>query len=240
MYETVDSLFTGICDSIREKDGTTGLISHQDIPARIAAISSGEECFISPFYTYGGSGMKIENMVASNFNANSAIFLQEAFLPGDSPWEIGVKFTWPANTSKTKSLFGSWDGGFFYCPAVEIYYGGSTEHTRKIGVYIPNGNTSTWVIKGDYIANAVTGDDCWIRLKFDGGKYIASLSTNGQEFEDVIQINYGVMYQNATKSKLQFGGINRSNAHYFEGSIDLKETYIKIGGEIWWGREQRA
>lgn len=41
MYETVDSLFTGICDAIREKDGTTALISHQDIPARIEAISGG-------------------------------------------------------------------------------------------------------------------------------------------------------------------------------------------------------
>lgn len=38
MYETVKGLFTGICDAIREKDGTTELISHQEIPARIAAI----------------------------------------------------------------------------------------------------------------------------------------------------------------------------------------------------------
>lgn len=38
MYETVDALFTGICDAIREKDGTTALIAHQDIPERIAAI----------------------------------------------------------------------------------------------------------------------------------------------------------------------------------------------------------
>lgn len=39
MYETVEGLFTGICDAIREKDGTTELISHQEIPARISAIS---------------------------------------------------------------------------------------------------------------------------------------------------------------------------------------------------------
>ena len=43
MYETVDALLTGICDAIREKDGTTALISHQDIPSRIAGISSGSE-----------------------------------------------------------------------------------------------------------------------------------------------------------------------------------------------------
>ena len=38
MFESVSSLFTGICDAIREKDGTTALIPHQDIPDRIAAI----------------------------------------------------------------------------------------------------------------------------------------------------------------------------------------------------------
>lgn len=238
MYETIDSLFTGICDSIREKDGTTALISHQDIPARIAAISGGGEGFISPFCTYNGSGMKIENMIASNFNAYSAIFLQDPFLPGDSPWEIGVKFTWPANTSKTKSLFGSWNG-FFYCPAIETY-AGNTEDKRKIMAFVPNGNTSSWIIYGEYMANAATGKDCWLRFRFDGKKYVVSLSEDGQTFEDVIQIDYGVMYQDATNSKLQFGGINRSGNHYFESSIDLKETYIKIQDQVWWGKGVEA
>lgn len=41
-YNNLNSLFKGICDAIREKDGATALISHQDIPARIAAISGGE------------------------------------------------------------------------------------------------------------------------------------------------------------------------------------------------------
>lgn len=38
MYENVTTLFTGICDAIRAKDGTTEPIQHQDIPDRIAAI----------------------------------------------------------------------------------------------------------------------------------------------------------------------------------------------------------
>lgn len=43
MFETTDALFTGICDAIREKDKTTALIRHQDIPARISAINGGKE-----------------------------------------------------------------------------------------------------------------------------------------------------------------------------------------------------
>lgn len=37
-YNTIDALFTGICNAIREKDGTSALIKHQDIPDRIMGI----------------------------------------------------------------------------------------------------------------------------------------------------------------------------------------------------------
>ena len=40
-YSTIKELFTAICDAIRGKDGTSASIAHQDIPARISAISSG-------------------------------------------------------------------------------------------------------------------------------------------------------------------------------------------------------
>lgn len=40
MYQSLTELFTGICNAIRSKDGTTEPIQHQDIPDRIAAIKS--------------------------------------------------------------------------------------------------------------------------------------------------------------------------------------------------------
>lgn len=36
----------GICNAIREKDGATGLINHQDIPSRIRAISTGSSALM--------------------------------------------------------------------------------------------------------------------------------------------------------------------------------------------------
>lgn len=38
-YISVSDLFTGICDAIRAKDGTTEPINHVDIPDRIYAIN---------------------------------------------------------------------------------------------------------------------------------------------------------------------------------------------------------
>lgn len=40
-YETLPALFTGICDAIRAKNGTSAEINHQDIPSAIAAITTG-------------------------------------------------------------------------------------------------------------------------------------------------------------------------------------------------------
>ena len=42
-YSTLSDLFTGICDAIRAKKGTTGTINHQDIPSEIESIESGGE-----------------------------------------------------------------------------------------------------------------------------------------------------------------------------------------------------
>lgn len=41
-YTNIKDLFTGICDSIREKTGETELINHQDIPEKILSIEGSE------------------------------------------------------------------------------------------------------------------------------------------------------------------------------------------------------
>ena len=46
-YETLPELFTGICDAIREKTGSSATINHQDIPAQIAAIETGGDVEIA-------------------------------------------------------------------------------------------------------------------------------------------------------------------------------------------------
>lgn len=233
MYETTDALFAGICDEIRAKDGTTALIRHQDIPARIAAINgeSGGVVFTSPFYTYRGSGLKLENMVASNFSESSAIFIEEAFLPGNDTWEIGVKFTLPQKTKVYHALFGTGVSGTdFCCPTVSIET--YSDKTRIVAGISKNGNN--WDYFGTYDLTDTTDQWYYLKFKFDGEKYVVSFSEDGQIFDDIIQFDYSVMYQNANKSKISFGGVAMNN-HYFGGSIDLKETYIEIGEKIWWG-----
>lgn len=50
MYNTISELFTAICNAVRTKEGSTGLINHQDIPDRVLALSGGSSLFVSPIY----------------------------------------------------------------------------------------------------------------------------------------------------------------------------------------------
>lgn len=236
MYETVDSLFTGICDSIREKDGTTEPISHQDIPTRIAAISGCGETFASPFYTYNGGGLKIENMVTSNFGINSCIYTMEAFRPLDENWEIQTKFKTPISwVHAAPAIFASMTyKGSVQCDFEE--YNG--RYTMWIGLSTDDGRYWTQEGYADY--DFEQDKWYWVRCIFDGERYTAHISTDGNVFEEIISINYsGQFYQPESNNKFMFGGRQSSSGNVFDGSIDLKETYIKIGEEIWWGGNKK-
>ena len=43
MYNTLIDLMTGICNAVREKEGSSELIPAPDIPEKIRGISGGEE-----------------------------------------------------------------------------------------------------------------------------------------------------------------------------------------------------
>lgn len=235
MYETTDALFKGICDSIREKDETTALIRHQDIPARIAAIaggSGGEAIRIEEFYTYNGGGMKIEDGVASNFAVSSCVYLGKPFRPLDKQWEIQVKFKTPVSwTNAYPTLFAS------------ATYKGSPQcnFQQKDGKYclsfsVPK-NASEW---GESLTSNYEFEMdkwYWVRFVFDKTKYIFLVSDDGVVFEEKGSVNCsGQFYQAEVNNSFMFGGCFTYGGNVFNGSIDLKDTYIKIGDELWWGK----
>lgn len=234
-YANIDSLFKGICDAIREKDGTTELIRHQDIPERIAAISgggSGERIRIGEFYTYNGGGIKVDDGVVSNFNSSSSIYTGKVFRPSDEQWEIQVKFKTPdAWVHAAPTLFASqryrgsvqWD--------IEQLNG---KWVMWLGLSTNNGSSWTQEAYSDY--EIESNKWYWTRVIFNGEKYFAKISTDGSSFEEILSIEYsGQFYQPEGNNQFMFGGRQGSTPNIFDGSIDLKETYIKIGGQTWWG-----
>ncbi len=230
-YKDIGSMFKDICDAIRAKDGTTALIRHKDIPARIEAISGGgnvEASFTSPFYTYAGSGLKIEDMVASGFDGNSAIYTPNCFTPFDKPWEIQIKFRLEENSAKySRNFLLGTSSSKNNCPYIAV-----RNYNTDIAAGIPDKNGNIFVesvAKYEFDINT----DYWVKFIRDESEYILRISTNGADYESIIQFTYDDEPYQDDKSKLALGCYNRSRALY--GSIDLKQTYIKIGEEVWWG-----
>lgn len=230
MYETVDGLFTGICDAIREKEGTTALINHQDIPARIEALSGISS--IGAFYA-APKGLKIDNGVVSNFNTDIYVYTGKTFRPLDNQWKIQVKFKTPVSwVHYVPTLFSS----YVYRGSVQC------EIDYENGVYViwfgfstDNGNSWTQGCFSDFEIETDTW--YWAQIVFNGERYILYISTDGSAFEEAGSINYsGQFYQPELDNSFIFGGRKSSYGNIFDGSIDLKETYIKIGNEVWWGR----
>lgn len=232
MYETVDSLFTGICDAIREKDGTTAPISHQQIPERIKEISvNTDQINLCKFTTLLNGGITINGSVISGFSANDGIFIHD-FAPEDNTWEIQVKFKLDKNSVKSRNFI----IGSTYNPAVlDVLYLTVRDNNTAIGFGIPDGENSfgeNAVSNYEFSINV----DYFVKIIYDKSKYSVYISTDGTLFEEIIKINYTKAMRQGG-NVMRFGSYGTGSGNNLSGSIDLKETYIKIGDEIWLGKE---
>lgn len=63
MYNTLTDLMTGICNAVREKEGSSDLIPAPDIPDRIRGIQSGGDILQTSSMGIANSGSDIVNIL---------------------------------------------------------------------------------------------------------------------------------------------------------------------------------
>ena len=108
---------------------------------------------------------------------------------------------------------------------------------RKVGFALGNSDGTAWnVTESTAVGSTVLelNKDYWIKLNFTGTEYVLSLSENGVE--------YNVEYTYTYSEKLPYDssytcyiGRGRSATNYiWTGSLNLKESYIKIDGSYYW------
>lgn len=63
MYNTLTDLMTGICEAVREKEGSSDLIPAPDIPERIRGIKSGGDILQTSSMGMANSGSEIASFL---------------------------------------------------------------------------------------------------------------------------------------------------------------------------------
>lgn len=223
--------------AISNKGGTLPATQNlANMPAAINSISGGgggggtpSVIYYYPNYTVVGSPTISNDFIASGFSSSNYLTTKEAFMPGNSTWEIVFRVKTPSTSGSTRSLFGSYKSNSWYYTV-----GGEFNSNNKFGFGITS-NGSSWNI-GWMTTSSTFSLNTWyyVKLEFTGSKYIASVSTDGESWTQEASITSSTsIYQNSTNSYIALG--NQGDlSRPWSNSIDLKECYIKINGSIFW------
>ena len=155
--------------------------------------------------------------IVSGFNGNNYLKLPQTFNPGNSSWEVTAKVK--GNFVVLGNEVSGWpsllwfDGGY-----IRLYRGDRAQRVISL-VSDTTYPLDQWI---------------WVRFSFDGNnKYTISHSYDGENFT----------VEKSTTSSVKMEALLDIGAFYDQGgggwgssngSIDLKESYIKINGNYWW------
>lgn len=174
----------------------------------------------------------VDNGVISGFSTSNYVKLPQIFNPGSSTWEIVIPFS-VDNFDTEQSIFMSCIEGSnpnrYLLLAVE-------PNTGEIRCYY-NYEQTNWQTTGSFGAeNTISaGKKYWVKVEYDGTHLKGSLSTDGDDYTLCLNEEIAVP-ATASTNNITTLGLYAANEKTMplNGSIDLKECYIKIDNELWW------
>lgn len=168
---------------------------------------------------------KVDNGVVSGFSSANYLKITDSFdVSTAQSWEVVYKIK--TGTSLSAQSVCGHTGSSNYDPfTIDI-----NSSKFQLGLCKSSSSNLLKDQKGTY--TVLVDTTYWLKLTFDGSKYVLSYSLDGVDFiEDVV-------LESTTKiwtSNLVLGRQQGDASEYpFLGSIDLNECYIKINGELWW------
>lgn len=183
---------------------------------------NGERWWSGDSYTRIGSwidGTHIQGFTGANY-----MYINKTFNPTDMPWEWNVKLTLGSNASVTDYLFG--------CRYISGRYGllFGTYQSRFACWISSNGSSWNIVEAGKGSLALEPNKTYYVKIGWNGVEYFIDVSDDG--------VTYTRDYTKASTAWLHFSdiyiGTAWSLADPFDGSIDLRETNVKIKGKTWW------
>ncbi len=173
-----------------------------------------------------GSPTVNNNGIASGFSSSNFLTLPEDFAPGSRTWEIVFKID-SATTATGEYFVLANSSSRGYLPSLTMNY------ASGFSLFLTN-NTSGWSICSLRAMEMPTQYPVWVRWRFTSSQYDISYSYDNANYSIKNSQSSTTAY-NGSLSKIGYGTDSGDNSNKpFNGTIDLKESYIKIGGGIWW------
>jgi len=174
-------------------------------------------------YSVNGTiiGTLNDNMgIISGFSDTDHLLLPNTLSTGDNNWEIVLKIK-PVDTSTGGQDIAGYVGT---TGGLSFYLSVDGELSYHVG------NSSTWVIEPIF-GYCNMNEWIWLKAKYENGTYYAYTSNDGT--------NYNLIQSISNTWKLQpgqmwIGDFATGGTHWFNGSVDLSECYIKINNKLWW------
>ena len=178
----------------------------------------------------------IINNVVSGFSANDYVQLSSPFNPLTETWELVFKVKTGSVGGTLQRIFHSKkSGNYYYADRLGVTFG--IVSAGKFNLAISSNGTS-WNNNGTY--SVLSNTNYWIKCTYDGSTYKLFYSLDGTTYVEDISftgsnvIDLGQTILGAFWNPTGDGG-TAGYHDYFLGSIDLKESYIKIGNTLWFG-----
>lgn len=233
-FEDEDSKYLAPLGSYVYKDAAPGRHGYGDFYNRVVEEYNNESNTLVAFKNNVApvGALTISNGVLSGFSAGSYAKLPQVFNPSSSTWELVIAFS--ANSLATEqAIFMSCVEGQAANRYLLLEIEAGTGQMRCFYNY----GSSSWETGGLFGENGKIspGVKYWAKVVYDGTNLKGYLSTDGSDYTLCLNEERAVPATAATNNITALG-IYCANEKLMplNGSIDLKESYIKINGEMWW------
>lgn len=198
---------------------TDKILGVQEIPEEIKIAGGTTINYIitgSPTIT---SDSVVSGLSSSNYLSRST---GATFSPGSSAWEIKAKVT-------TGSSLGSEE--IFIDPNYDLrgIRIGFQEHSGPKWQFLVSSG-SYWINTSAYYGSYTVQPNTtyWIKAGYTGSEYYLEYSTDGSEY------TRDVTYSSSSAVDSYALQIRSYSGYTWSGSVDLKETLVTIGSDVWW------
>ena len=171
----------------------------------------------------------ITNGVASGFSVNNYLKIPQKFNPSNNAWEVNLRFTTGSNISTSQLIFGQIDG--FTSGKNSIWFGiiNNDDANEDLLIGLSSNGSSYDIVNGLTLISSIQANTEYnVKIIYDNTLNEYNFFVNNEQIGNAVSGN--PIYNDST---LIFGN-ERAAGNPFLGSIDLKETHIKIDGADWW------